>query len=362
MSGITKQEIMDGVVPNKKIDKPKSKYTKAQLFEIIEELEQEAEWWGEIKDDLTFQLGGMKCDRDQKVEEGDKLYEENEKLKDRVNELNKKCDDFADALTSKLQDNQKLMKHNVKLIDDNEKLIDDNEKLKDRVNELNEKCDASWDALTNPLKEEINQLKEENEKVKKAGYKLSQEMWSDLQEQLDKEKNKSFNLEHQLQMVKNSSEYNEYQELFKKKQELSQELLSLKNSKNSTSAKHLKTEKENEKLKQENLNLENEVERLSFIKKSFLDENLKHSKKELISMLKQSYDNINELHKKLIVNMKQKEWVEHIMRMISWMSHDCGDPIHPICYGNKSYPDSVEDLDVDDFNKYAEVMGFNINC
>ena len=80
MSGITKQEIMDGVVPNKKIDKPKSKYTKAQLFEIIEELEQEAEWWGEIKDDLTFQLGGMKCDRDQKEEQGDKLYQDNQKL------------------------------------------------------------------------------------------------------------------------------------------------------------------------------------------------------------------------------------------------------------------------------------------
>ena len=284
MSGITKQEIMDGVVPNKKIDKPKSKYTKAQLFEIIEELEQEAEWWGEIKDNLT-------------------------------------------------EDNQKLMKHNVKLIDDNEKLIDDNEKLKEVEKHLNKCIDS--------IRDQYLEQKQENEKLKKSGYKLSQEMWSDLQEQLDKEKNKSFNLEHQLQMVKDSSEYNEYQELFKKKQELSQELLSLKNSKNSTSAKHLKTEKENEKLKQENLNLENEVERLSFIKKSFLDENLKHSKKELISMLKQSYDNINELHKKLIVNMKQKEWVEHIMRMISWMSHDCGDPIHPISYGSKSYPDSV---------------------
>jgi hypothetical protein len=329
MSGITKQEMMNGVVPNKKIDKPKSKYTKAQLFEIIEELEQEAEWWGEIKDDLT--------------DDNEKL-----KLKEEVKHLNKCIDSIRDQYLEQKQENVDLKEsYKYGTLGKNGVHI-----------QLNKQGDNYYCHNTAML---IEKLKEENEKLK-GGMGYSQDMWCDLQEQLDKEKTKSFNLEHQLQMVKDSSEYNEYQELFKKKQELSQELLSLKNSKNSTSAKHLKTEKENEKLKEENLKLENEVERLSFVKKSYLDDNLKHSKKELISMLKQSYDNINELHKKLIVNMKQKESVEHIMRMISWMSHDCGDPIHPISYGTISYPDSVDDLDVNDFNKYAEVMGFNINC
>ena len=39
----------------------------------------------EEKEQLNFELAGMKCDRDEKEEYGDKLYQENNELKDMIN-------------------------------------------------------------------------------------------------------------------------------------------------------------------------------------------------------------------------------------------------------------------------------------